>query len=54
MWVLGHTANVKTTTKMVVMQIMLVLCSGNIYNAQYMWVVHLLESRTNLEQAQAS
>ena len=45
MWVLGHTAGMKT----MVMWVMLVPCFGNIYHAQYIWVVHLFESMIDFE-----
>lgn len=51
---LGHTAGVKTAVEMVVMWVMLVPCSGNIYHDQYRWVEHLLESMTNFEHPQDS
>ena len=54
MWVLGHTADVKTATEMVVMLVMFVMCSGNIYHGQHMRVVRLFESMTNFEEAQGN
>lgn len=54
MWMLGHTTDVKTAVEMVVMLVMLVPYSGNIYHGQHMWVVRLRESMTNFEQAQGS
>ena len=49
MWVLGHTADVKTAAEIVVMLVMHVLCSKNIYHGQHMWVVCLLESMIDFE-----
>ena len=49
MWVLEHTAGVKTMAEMVVMLVMSASCFGNIYHAQYMWVVCLLESMIDIE-----
>ena len=46
---LGNTADVKIVAEMVVMLVMLVLCSRNIYHGQHMWVVCLLESVTDFE-----
>lgn len=54
MWVLGHTVSVKVVAEIVVMRVMLVSCSRNIYHAQYRWVVHLLESMIDFEQVQGS
>ena len=54
MWVLGHTFGVKTMAEMVVMLVMLVLFSRNIYHGQYKWVVCLLESMNNFEQVRGS
>ena len=41
--------DVKTTAEMVVMLVMLVLCSGNIYHGQHMWVVRLPKRMADFE-----
>ena len=45
----GHTADARMAAEMVVILVMLVQCSGNIYHGQHMWVVHLIESMTDFE-----
>ena len=46
---LEHTIGVKIVAERVVRLVTLVPCFGNIYHAQYMWVVILLEKMIDYE-----